>query len=460
MDFYSEDICIDYSSCFTLYFYDSYGDGICCGYGEGDFSVLDSNGNVILTNTGEFEYEVQEVFCPDGTGCSIEADVNITHASSPSSNDGVIRIYTSSGLSPFQYSIDGGQTFSDSNSFDNLAPDNYDIVVVDSQGLCSFEETFTIQACEFITVDIIATEVSSVVSADGSISINPTSGIGPYLYSIDGGQNFDTNNVFLGLAVGTYNVIVKDESEICTYNESVPVKVKSQVVINEINYNSSDAFNPSDWIELYNSQPTSIDLSNWQIKDDNDNHVFVIPEGTQIEGNDYLVIVKNEMNFVSVFPNIPYVGELSFGFGQTDAIRLFNPWDKLMDEVYYTSEQPWPSCANGTGNTLELVSPDLDNSLPESWNCINTYGSPKAINDTSNSGEASGVIIYPNPVQNILYVKGNSEAYSIEIYSLIGQLVKTVSNANEIDVSLLSQGIYLIRIRNENISTTQRFIKF
>ena len=460
MDFYSEDICIDYSSCFTLYFYDSYGDGICCGYGEGDFSVLDSNGNVILINTGEFEYEVQEVFCPDGTGCTIEADVNITHASSPSSNDGVIRIYTSSGLSPFQYSIDGGQTFSDSNSFDNLAPDNYDIVVVDSQGLCSFEETFTIQACEFITVDIIATEVSSVVSADGSISINPTSGIGPYLYSIDGGQNFDTNNVFLGLAVGIYNVIVKDESEICTYNESVPVKVKSQVVINEINYNSSDAFNPSDWIELYNSQPTSIDLSNWQIKDDNDNHVFVIPEGTQIEGNDYLVIVKNEMNFVSVFPNIPYVGELSFGFGQTDAVRLFNPWDKLMDEVYYTSEQPWPSCANGTGNTLELISPDLDNSLPESWNCINTYGSPKAINDTSNSGEASAVIIYPNPVQNILYVEGNSGAYSIEIYSLIGQLVKTVSNANEIDVSLLSQGIYLIRIRNENISTTQRFIKF
>lgn len=460
MDFYSEDICIDYSSCFTLYFYDSYGDGICCGYGEGDFSVLDSNGNVILTNTGEFEYEVQEVFCPDGTGCTIEADVNITHASSPSSNDGVIRIYTSSGLSPFQYSIDGGQTFSDSNSFDNLAPDNYDIVVVDSQGLCSFEETFTIQACEFNTVDIIATEVSSVVSADGSISINPTSGTGPYLYSIDGGQNFDTNNVFLDLAVGTYNVIVKDESEICVYSESVPVKVKSQVVINEINYNSSDAFNPSDWIELYNTQPTSIDLSNWQIKDDNDNHVFVIPEGTQIQGNGYLVIVKNEMNFVSVFPNIPYIGELSFGFGQTDAVRLFNPWDKLMDEVYYTSEQPWPSCANGTGNTLELISPDLDNSLAESWNCINTYGSPKAINDTSNSGEASGVIIYPNPVQNILYVKGNSEAYSIEIYSLIGQLVKTVSNANEIDVSLLSQGIYLIRIRNENISTTQRFIKF
>ena len=57
-------------------------------------------------------------------------------------------------------------------------------------------------------------------------------------------------------------------------------------------------------------------------------------------------------------------------------------------------------------------------------------------------------------------LKEIQRAYSIEIYSLIGQLVKAVSNVNEIDVSLLSQGIYLIRIRNENISTTQRFIKF
>jgi len=159
MDYYSEDICLDYSSCFTLYVYDSYGDGICCSFGEGNFSILDSNGNVILTNTGEFDYEVQEVFCPDETGCSIEADINITHASSPSSNDGVIRIYTTSGLSPFQYSIDGGQTFSDSNTFENLASGNYDIFVVGSQGICSFENTISIEACELFSVDIVATEV-------------------------------------------------------------------------------------------------------------------------------------------------------------------------------------------------------------------------------------------------------------------------------------------------------------
>ncbi len=37
---FTEDICVDYSSCFSLYVYDSYGDGICCGYGFGDFLIM------------------------------------------------------------------------------------------------------------------------------------------------------------------------------------------------------------------------------------------------------------------------------------------------------------------------------------------------------------------------------------------------------------------------------------
>ena len=42
------------------------------------------------------------------------------------------------------------------------------------------------------------------------------------------------------------------------------------VVINEINYNSSDDYNAGDWIEVFNNSDSTIDLSNWIIKDDND----------------------------------------------------------------------------------------------------------------------------------------------------------------------------------------------
>ena len=459
---FTEDICVDYSSCFSLYVYDSYGDGICCGYGLGDFLILDSSNNIILSNNGEFDNLVQEVFCLDESGCEFTAEINISPANSTSTNDGTITINTNSGLSPFQYSIDNGQTLFDSNTFSNLIPGDYDVFVMGATGLCTFEQTVSVGACDFTSANVVATTASSVVSSDGSIVITPTSGEGPYLYSIDGGQSFVTNNVFSGLAIGTYNIVIQDSAQICLYEESVPLRIET-MVINEINYRSIDSFNPDDWIELYNPESTVKDISNWKIKDDNDSHIFVIPEGTQVEANGYLIIVKDEADFTTAFPGIPYIGELDFGFGGSDEVRLYTSDDKLVDEVKYESESPWPSCAYETGNTLELISPDLDNSLPESWNCINENGSPNSVNSSGLYLEdmVYGLIkIFPNPVNHTLYISGDSSNYNIKVYSLLGQLVIAAFNVNEIDVSLFTKGVYLIKISNENSTTTKRFIKF
>ena len=141
---YSEDICVDYTSCFSLYFYDSYGDGICCGFGAGNFQVLDASGNTILTNDGEFDNFVLETFCLGESGCEITADISVINASSSSENDGSITINTNSGLSPFQYSIDGGQTLMDSNTFNDLFPGTYNVYVVGASGLCIFEESVVV----------------------------------------------------------------------------------------------------------------------------------------------------------------------------------------------------------------------------------------------------------------------------------------------------------------------------
>ena len=461
-EFYSEDICVNYSSCFTLYFYDSYGDGICCSYGEGNFQIIDASENLILTNDGDFDNFAQEVFCLDDSACEITAEVNVMHATSSSANDAAITINTNTGMSPFQYSINNGQTFSDSNTFENLMPGNYSVFVLGAAGLCSYQQTVSVEACNLTSVDIEATSVSSVVSTNGSIVITPTSGEGPYQYSIDGGQTFSQNNVFSNLAVGDYNVVVKDIADICSYEVDVPIEVEG-LVINEINYKSSVTFNPGDWIELYNPKAGTIDISNWQIKDDNDTHVFVIPEGTQIAGNGFLVLVKDAAAFSSVFPNIPYIGELDFGFGGSDAVRVYNSDSKLMDDVSYDSIAPWPTCADETGNTLELITPDLDNELPENWSCINDNGSPNAVNSgglSINDLDPHSITVYPNPVNNTLYIAGNSERYDIEVYSLLGQRVMTASNSSEIDVSSFNEGIYLIKISTENTTTVKRIVKF
>ena len=226
--------------------YDSWGDGICCGYGIGDFMVLNSSGQTIVYNNGDFGSEAIEAFCPDGTGCDITADVNITHSSAPNANDGVITINTSAGVSPFQYSIDGGVTFSATNSFSGLMPGVYMVIVEGATGLCSFEETVNVEACELIAVDITSTNASSVVSTDGMIEITPMSGIGPYQFSIDGGQNFYSSNVFANLPVGPYNVVVQDASGICSYEEVVPITVDGLGIDNEFITNGINLYpNPT-----------------------------------------------------------------------------------------------------------------------------------------------------------------------------------------------------------------------
>ena len=51
---YTEDICVSADACLTLYVYDSFGDGMCCGYGEGNFQVLNAAGETIIYNGGAF----------------------------------------------------------------------------------------------------------------------------------------------------------------------------------------------------------------------------------------------------------------------------------------------------------------------------------------------------------------------------------------------------------------------
>lgn len=285
---FSEDICLDYGSCYSLYVYDSFGDGICCGYGEGNFLVLDSSGEAIVTNDGDFGSEAQEIFCPDGTGCGLTADINITHSTSTSAGDGTITIYASSGAGPFQYSIDGGQTFLESNSFTDLAPGDYDVLVQGAMGFCSYQETVSIEVCTFTSVDIVAIEASSVVTANGSIEIIPTSGVAPFLFSIDGGQNFETNNVFNNLAVGSYNVIVEDASGVCLYAVGVPIEVCG-VGVDIVTINASTEFTNDGTIIILPTAGTSP----FQYSIDGGQNFFADYEFIGLSAGTYEIVVQD-----------------------------------------------------------------------------------------------------------------------------------------------------------------------
>ena len=164
----------------------------------------------------------------------INAEIVVTHSIN---DDGVISIITPSS-DPYTYSIDGGQSFTETNTFTGLLPGEYLVVVQDDSGMCSYEETVYIEECTLNSVDIEAINATTVVVANGSIIITPTSGISPFLYSIDGGQNFVYDNEFYDLAVGNYNVIIQYASGVCEYEINIPIEADSGIGVEE---NSIDA---------------------------------------------------------------------------------------------------------------------------------------------------------------------------------------------------------------------------
>ena len=206
------------------------------------------------------------------------------------------------------------------------------------------------------------------------------------------------------------------------------------IVINEINYHSSDDFNTEDWIELYNPESETIDISGWQFMDENDDHVFVIPDNTELISNGFLVLVQNTELFTSLFPGVDnFLGDIGFGFsGGGELLRLFDANSDLIDYVEYSDTSPWPTEPDGGGASLELINPLSDNALPESWVASNDYGSPGMANELSIDEELVSVrpiqlSVYPNPFNprtTISFSVINQPDYiDVSIYNIRGQHV-------------------------------------
>ena len=57
----------------------------------------------------------------------------------------------------------------------------------------------------------------------------------------------------------------------------------------------------------------------------------------------------------------------------------------------------------------------------------------------------SSLTVWPNPAKETVYIEG-SEVAEVQVYNALGQLVKTVLGTNEVDLSGLVEGVYLVRI--------------
>jgi len=266
----------------------------------------------------------------------------------------------------------------------------------------------------------------------------------------------------------------------------VPVNPEDgALVINEINYHSSNDFDTEDWIELYNGTAQSIDLAGWSVSDASDDNQFVLPE-LSLLSDDYLIITSDSLAFKIVHgESSRMIGELDFNFSNGgELIRLFNADHILVDSVRYDDSDPWPTSPDGDGPTLELTHPSLDNGLSTSWSASDNLGTPGFQN--SHYVDPSGIeehtcpdnfqlgMAYPNPFNSrvsIPYIVPDAASIQIDIYDLRGRLIQSETlahppqftetyhwNGTNDSGENCSSGMYVIRLIQNGHSASSKIV--
>jgi len=140
--------------------------------------------------------------------------------------DGGFEVKATGGTGEYTYSID--VNIQSSGLFTNLSASNYNVLVTDKSG-CTSTLPVSIQNLDGINITVGATPAGCGTN-DGTIVVSAAGGEMPYAFSINGGA-LTTNNQFVSLGVGEYEILAKDNTG-CEINQSVKI-------LSGVNYSSS-----------------------------------------------------------------------------------------------------------------------------------------------------------------------------------------------------------------------------
>jgi hypothetical protein len=161
------------------------------------------------------------------------------------------------------------------------------------------------------------------------------------------------------------------------------------IIITEIMYNPaivSDTY--GEWLELYNTGDSAINLNGWSMKDQGTDH-YTFSEDIIIMPEEYVLLCKN--TDISINGGAACdAGYSSFTLGNTaDSIILASPDATIIDQASYdVSVEPWKSL-NNAGYSLQLdpaSHSSASNDDGTNWcNALGSYGlgdygTPGAIN--------------------------------------------------------------------------------
>lgn len=177
-----------------------------------------------------------------------------------------------------------------------------------------------------------------------------------------------------------------DDSIIVRYSGPLPGP-EGFVVIHEIAYDPPG--NGAGFVEVFNRSATSaFDLSGWRLEGVD----FVFPLGTLLPPGGFAVVAADLAAFrlaygSTIVPVGQFAGRLQ---NDGETLRLAKPGatpdlDRIIDEVRYEGELPWPPQAHGDGPSVQLIDASQDNRRPANWGAAPVDSSTLATPGRANS---------------------------------------------------------------------------
>jgi len=262
--------------------------------------------------------------------------------------------------------------------------------------------------------------------------------------------------------------------------------------INEFDY---DQIQPdsAEFIELYNSSSSPIDLGDYKIRlvNGNNNTVYdsIVLPSQFLNPSSYFVICGS-FNIVPLCDMVLPVSSNIIQNGSPDAMAIVEiSTGNIIDAVSY--EGSVPGYFEGTGIPAGPTTSDSgivsfvgisrfpdgidagDNSLdfrlvcitPGMANVSDTGGCVQPVSVETIQSKSS-LMIYPNPTKGIAFVdlKGMQlNNASLFVYNVLGKEIKSISVKNsesfqQVDLSDLQDGIYYVKLKYTTGEKTQRII--
>ena len=276
----------------------------------------------------------------------------------------------------------------------------------------------------FNTLDNVIIEVTDNASAGTPVWIElatVAANAGTWTWDIPGGQALGSD----------YQIRISDlAAEVSALSGIFSVidpPIAYDIVINEIMYNPPGELGVDDYweyLEIYNNETEAVDISNWYF---GQGITFTFESGTILQAGEYLVVARDPDTIAGFYgiSNLvgPYGGALSNG---GEPVQLSDYLGTAIDFVDYSDQEPWPTEPDGSGPSLSLIDPGLDNSLPENW-----------IASLQNFGTPGNANIPPDPVIVVNFPNGGEFIQQGLTYDITWSYLNFTGN---VKIELLNNG--------------------